>query len=88
MSGFPQTAINTYDQFAQMQKDEKEKVRQELVLSEEEKRKLLPLEVYPFSLSFFMSKKHWQKEMEIPKKMVRGDSVDGTNFISRLHESF
>ncbi len=68
MSGFPQTAIDTYYQIAQMQKDEKEKVRQELVLSEEEKYKLLPREVYPFSLSFFMSKKHWQKEMEIPKK--------------------
>ena len=68
MSGFPQTAIDTYDAFTRLLEPEREAMKEKLVLSEEEKKKLIPAEFFPFASLFFMSRAHWQAEFETMKK--------------------
>ena len=70
MSGFPQTAIDTYDKFTKLEGERRKTVRDQLVLSEEEKRNLFGAELYPFSVFFYMSRKYWRTELETIKKWV------------------
>ena len=68
MSGFPDTAIETYDKFTRLPDPERRKVGNELTLSPEEKKKLFSGDTYYFSLFFYMSRDHWQTESETIKK--------------------
>jgi hypothetical protein len=66
MSGFPKTAIETYDQFVKLRGP----ARKELVLSREEQEELIPKELLPFSEFFYLSKAHFKTEIEVVRRWV------------------
>src|SRR3989344_4438843 len=54
MSGFPTTAIETYGKFSGISEPERGALMGQLLLTEEEKKKLFPAELYYFSSFFYM----------------------------------
>lgn len=68
MSGFPQTAIDTYTKFTELNEQEKSKKREELTLSRQEQKELFSADIYPFSHFFYMSREHWKSEVETVRK--------------------
>ena len=68
MSGFPQTAINTFHEFSGLSGEERNTKKKSLTLSPEEKKDLFPPELFPFSLRFYVSREHWQSELETIQK--------------------
>ena len=68
MSGFPKTAIETFNKFTHLDGPGKTITQQKLVLSVEEKKKLIPPELFHFSLFFYMSRASWQTELQTIKK--------------------
>ncbi len=70
MSGFPQSAIDTYDKFIMLSGKERDAAKEELTLSENEKKDLFPADLYRLSLFFYMSRAHWQTELETVRTWV------------------
>lgn len=72
MSGFSPKAQEVYDRFTTLPEPEKTKVREELTLSEEEKKTIFPGELYPFATMFYVprSPEGIEETREVVQKWV------------------
>lgn len=70
MSGYPQSAIDVFDSFANP--DISDAKRGEVIINNVllNKQENVPLDLYPFARSFYMSKQNWKNELETVRKWV------------------